>query len=248
VYRPAAQAPLPILVYFHGGGWTTGNLDIGDATCRALANGVEAVVVNVDYRLAPEAPFPAAADDAYDATRWVSENAGALNVDGERVAICGESAGGNLAAVTALRFRDEGRRAPRFQLLFYPALDSSMATTSYEDLGTGYLLTRDLMAAAWDEYATGRLHEPYVSPLVEPDFRGVAPALVISAEFDPLRDEGTLYVKRLRASGVPAREACYPRMIHGFVGMGSLFDEAKQAIAEAVEALREAFREDCRRS
>jgi acetyl esterase len=121
-----------------------------------------------------------------------------------------------------------------------------MATTSYEDLGTGYLLTRDLMAAAWDEYATGRLHEPYVSPLVEPDFRGVAPALVISAEFDPLRDEGTLYVERLRASGVPAREACYPRMIHGFVGMGSLFDETKHAIAEAVEALRQAFGENRR--
>jgi acetyl esterase len=242
MYRPTAHERLPILVYFHGGGWTTGNLNVGDATCRVLANAVQAVVINVDYRLAPEARFPAAADDAYDVTRWVSEHAGVLRGDGERIAVCGESAGGNLAAVTALRFRDDGRPALSLQLLMYPALDSSMATMSYQTLGTGYLLTRDLMAAAWDEYAAGRLEEPYVSPLLERDLRGVAPTLVISAEFDPLRDEGCLYVERLRSCGVPAREICYRQMIHGFIGMGSLFDEAGLAIAESVDVLREAYR------
>jgi acetyl esterase len=241
LYRPAAQTRLPILVYFHGGGWTTGDLDIGDATCRALANGVGAVVVNVDYRLAPEARFPAAADDAYDATRWVSAYAELLEGDGERVAVCGESSGANLAAVTTLRLRDDGQRGPKFQLLMYPALDSSMASMSYKTLGTGYLPTRDLMAAAWDEYAAGHLDEPYVSPLVEPDLGGLAPTLVISAEFDPLRDEGRLYVERLRRCGVSAREICYSSMIHGFVGMGSLFEEARLAIADSVDALREAL-------
>jgi acetyl esterase len=244
MYRPREFEPLPVVVYFHGGGWTTGNLEIGDALCRALAEGTRAVVVNVAYRLAPEARYPAAADDAYDATRWVCEHAPALGGDGVRVAVTGESAGGNLAAATALRFRDEGRPGLSFQLLMYPSLDSSMTAASYESMATGYLLTRDLMAAAWNDYAGGRLDDPYVSPLVESDLRGLPPTLVISAEFDPLRDEGALYVERLRDCGVDARATCYPGMIHGFVGMSSLFTEANDAIAQSVDVLRRAFTKD----
>jgi acetyl esterase len=247
IYRPATPGSLPIVMYFHGGGWTTGNLEIGDATCRALATGADVVVVNVGYRLAPEAPFPAACDDAHAATRWAQTHADQIGGDGTHVAVAGESAGGNLAAVTSMRFRDEKLPPLRFQLLIYPALDSSMSSQSYHACGTGHFLTRELMAASWAEYTEGRLDDPYVSPMHAGDLAGLPPALVISAEFDPLRDEGAAYAQRLCDAGVRATATCSQGMIHGFVGMAALFDEANLAVEECVVALRQAFTSSERR-
>jgi acetyl esterase len=242
VYRPARGGSRPIVVYFHGGGWTTGDLETGDATCRALAAGADAVVVNVGYRLAPETPFPAGCDDAYAATRWAQNHAAQIGGDAARLAVAGESAGGNLAAATSLRFRDEALPPLRFQLLIYPALDSSMSLPSYSAFESGYFLTRTLMAASWAEYAGTRLDDPYASPMYAEDLRGLPPALVICAEFDPLRDEGEAYARRLCAAGVQARASCYPGMIHGFVSMAGVFDDAIAAVDECVVALREALR------
>jgi acetyl esterase len=241
IYRPSRRGSRPIVIYFHGGGWTTGDLDIGDATCRALATGADAVVVNVDYRLAPEAPFPAGCDDAYAATRWAHDHADQIGGDPARVAVAGESAGGNLAAATAIRFRDEGLSPLRFQLLIYPALDSSMSSPSYNAYESGYFLTRELMAASWAEYAGERLDNSYASPMHAADLGGLPPALVISAEFDPLRDEGETYVQRLCDDGGQASATRYPGMIHGFLGMAAIFDDASLAVDECVAALREAF-------
>lgn len=242
VYRPARGGSRPIIVYFHGGGWTTGDLDVGDATCRALAAGADAVVVNAGYRLAPEAPFPAGCDDAYAATRWAQDHADQIGGDAARAAVAGESAGGNLAAATALRYRDEGRPPLRLQVLIYPALDSAMSAPSYKEFESGYFLTRKLMAASWVEYAGERLDDPYASPMHAPDLRGLPPALVIGAEFDPLRDEGEGYARRLRDAGVQARATRYRGMIHGFLSMATVFDEANAALEECIVALREALR------
>jgi acetyl esterase len=243
IYTPAGTGPFPALVYFHGGGWVIGSLDTHDGTCRELANGAGCVVVSVDYRLAPENKFPAAAEDAYAATKWVFANAAALGADARRVAIGGDSAGGNLAAVVALMARDRGGPPLAFQLLVYPVTDAARDTPSYVDNADGYFLTAKAMAWFWNHYlprpADGE--NPYASPLRAADVSGLAPALVITAEFDPLRDEGEAYARRLEKAGVAVRLTRYDGMIHGFFGMGRMLEQGKQAMAEAVKNLQRAF-------
>ena len=246
IYRPAGNGPFPMLLNFHGGGWALGDLDLDDVLCRALANAVGMVVIGVDYRLTPEVQFPAPLDDAMASLRWAHEQALVIGGDPERIAVLGESAGGNLAAALALRARDEGGPALCFQLLMYPALDSSMDTRSYEENAEGYFLSRDLMIWAWKNYAgdADRTH-PYMSPLHATDLSGLPPALIITAEYDPLRDEGQRYAQRLRDAGVPAVDHCYPGMFHGFALMGAVLDTAAEAVAECTGALKAAFATDC---
>ena len=248
-YRPLGSESaemLPALVYFHGGGWTLGDLETHDTFCREIANGAMCAVIAVDYRMGPEEPFPAAVDDCLAATRWVLAEAVALGVDASRVAIGGDSAGGNLAAVVALMMRD----APTpevpglcFQLLIYPITDLSLDSPSHVELAEGYMLTRANML--WyranylpdaRNYANWR-----ASPLMALDLSGLPPALVITAGFDPLRDEGKAYADALARASVPVVYTCYPGTIHGFIMMGGVMAAANRAMAEAAEALRRAF-------
>jgi acetyl esterase len=243
IYTPSGQGPLPVLAYFHGGGWVIGNLETVDAPCRALANGAGCVVVSVDYRLAPEHTFPAAAEDCYAATRWVAEHAAELGGDPRRIAVGGDSAGGNLAAVVSLMARDRGGPALVFQLLVYPVTDYSYDTPSYQENAEGYLLTRGAMVWFWDHYLSGGQdgRHPHASPLRAESLANLPPALVITAEYDPLRDEGEAYAKRLEQAGVPVTLTRYPGMIHGFFQMGGVLEGGRRAITQAAEALRSAF-------
>jgi len=239
VYRPTADRPLPAIVYFHGGGFVIGDLATHDATCRDLALRTGMVVVSVDYRLAPEHVFPAAADDASTATRWVHDHAGELGVDPARIAVAGDSAGGNLAAVATLDARERGGPPLAFQLLIYPCLDATMTQPSIDENAEGYLLQRDSMQWFYGHYAReADVKDQRLSPLHAADLAGLPPALVITAEFDPLRDEGEAYGERLRDGGVPVTVSRYDGMIHGFFGMTAVLDAARAAMDEAVAALR----------
>jgi acetyl esterase len=242
VYTPEGAAPLPIVVYFHGGGWVVGTLDTYDPLCRALAAAVPAVVVSVDYRLAPEHRWPAAAEDAYAATLWASRNAAELGGVQHRLAVAGDSAGGNLAAVVALGARDRGGPAIAFQLLVYPALDAAGDTGSWREFADGFYLTADGMRWYWDHYlggADGRA--PDASPLRAAFFGGLPPALVIGAEHDVLRDEGEAYAARLAEAGVAATASRYPGMVHGFFRWRAVTASADAALGEAAAALRAAL-------
>lgn len=242
VYTPEGLGPFPLVVYFHGGGFVVGSLASGDPTCRALCHGASCVVVSVEYRLAPEHKFPAATDDCLAATRWVAAHAAELNADQGRLVIAGESSGGNLAAVTALRVRDEGGPALRGQLLIYPVTDyHTPPTPSYLANANGYLLTREMMMWFWEHYLSyaGEANHPHAAPLRAPDLSGLPPALVITAEFDPLRDEGERYAERLQRAGVPAQLTRYDGMIHGFLLLSELFDEGRQAMEEAILWVRQ---------
>jgi len=243
IYTPDGRGPLPVFVYFHGGGWVIGNLDTIDGPCRAIANAARCVVVSVDYRLAPEHKFPAAVEDAYAATQWVAANAAGIDGDPTRIAVGGDSAGGNLAAVVALVARDRGTPALAYQVLVYPVTDAACDTESYRDNADGYLLTKDMMQWFWEHYLRDQAdrRNVYASPLRAADVRQLPPALVITAELDPLRDEGEAYAARLRAAGVPVRLTRYDGMIHGFFGMASVLDRARAAINETATALRAAF-------
>ena len=239
---PASERPLPALVYFHGGGWVVGSLDSHDGPCRALASRTPCVVVAVDYRLAPEHRFPAAVEDAWAATAWVAEHAASIGADPRRIAVGGDSAGGNLAAVVALRARDHGLPLA-LQLLVYPVTDCSFDTPSYRECASGYFLTLDSMRWFWDHYLgpDGDGADPEASPLRAADLAGVAPALVVTAEYDPLRDEGEAYARRLEEAGVPVTLSRYDGMIHGFYRMAAAMDRTQHALNESAAALRAAF-------
>jgi acetyl esterase len=241
-YRPAGAAP-PLLVYFHGGGWVLGGLDSHDGTLRTLCNASGCAILAVDYRLAPEHRFPAAVDDCFAAAEWAAANAASLGVDATRLALGGDSAGGNLTAVVSQLARDRGGPAVRFQLLVYPATDAAAETASYRENATGYFLELETMRWFYDHYLgpRGDRSDPRVSPLRAADLRGQPAALVITAEFDPLRDEGEAYAHRLREAGVPVTLTRYHGMIHGFFGMGTLLDQASVAVAETATALRAAL-------
>jgi acetyl esterase len=243
IYTPAGSGPFPVLLFFHGGGWVIGDLDTQDGPCRTLANNAGCVVVSVDYRLAPEHKFPAAPEDTYAATKWVAGNANSINVDASRIAVGGDSAGGNLTAVTAQMARDRGGPQLAFQLLIYPVTDAACDTASYRDNASDYLLTSEMMQWFWNHYVRSPAdrQNPMASPLRARSLTGLPPALVQTAEFDPLRDEGEAYVSRLKEAGVPVKLTRYQGMIHGFFGMGSLIDQANSAIAEAAGALRSAL-------
>src|ERR1700733_10018965 len=231
----------PALVYFHGGGFVFGNLDTHDAVCRAIAKESGAVVISVDYRLAPENKFPAAVDDSYAATVWVAANAERLGIDAHRIAVGGDSAGGNLAAVIAIRCRDAGGPALAAQVLLYPVTDSSsFETESHREFAEGYFLTRGAMDWFTGHYvaSSDQRRHPEASPLLASNLSGLPPALVITAEFDPLRDEGETYAERLRQAGVPVTVTRYPGMIHGFVSMHGVLAGGRQAVKEAAEFTR----------
>lgn len=242
LYRPAADAPLPLLVYFHGGGWVLGGLESHDGVCRSLANQAGCAVLSIDYRLAPEHRYPTAAEDCYAALLWAAGHAAELGADPTRLAVGGDSAGGNLSAVVAILARDRKGPRLRFQLLIYPVTDHGYDTPSYVENADGYFLTRSAMVWFWNHYlgdAAGT--DPLASPLRCPDLQGLPPALVVTAEYDPLRDEGEAYAKRLREAGVPTTLTRYHGMIHGFFTMGPLLDQGKRAVEESATALRAAF-------
>jgi acetyl esterase len=243
IYRPRSGKTLPLLVYFHGGGWVVGSVAISDPFCRALANASGCAVMSVEYRLAPEDRYPAAANDAYAATRWSAEHAADLAVDASRIAVGGSSAGGNLAAVVTLMARERGAPPIAFQLLHVPVTDHDFGTPSYRTNGRGFGLTRAGMQWFWDHYAPdAKLRdEPYASPLRAKDLSGLPPAHVVTAECDPLRDEGKAYAARLLQSGVPTTYVEYPGMVHGFTSMAMLVPTGRTAIDDMGAALRRAL-------
>ena len=242
LYRPR-PGTLPLLVYFHGGGWVLGSVALSDNYCRALANASGCAVLSVEYRLAPEHRYPAAADDAYAATRWSAGHAAALGIDPGRIAVGGSSAGGNLAAVASLMAREQGGPRIALQLLHIPVTDHDFARPSYQRYATGHGLTRDGMRWFWDHYEPdiARRNEPHASPLRATDFRGLPPAIVVTAECDPLRDEGKDYADRLRAAGVPVTYLEYAGMVHSFMGWSSAVPIGRRAFSEMGAALRKAL-------
>ena len=246
LYRPhGAAAVAPVLVYFHGGGWVIGDLDTHDVLCRQLADESGCAVVAVDYRMGPECRFPAAVDDSLAALRWVHAQAGALGLDAQRMAVGGDSAGGNLAAVVALANRDAGAQAVplRFQLLIYPATDMRAVAPSHTHNGQGYLLTSDTIAYFRGHYIAdaAQYSDWRCSPLLHPDLSRLPPALVITAGFDPLRDEGLQYADALLQAGTPSQYVCFERQIHGFITMGRVLPEANTAVALCAVALKRAL-------
>lgn len=242
VYTPPGAGPFPVYVNFHGGGWVIGDLDTADAVCRGICREAGCVVVSVDYRLAPEHPFPAAVEDACAATAWVADHMDAVNGNG-RLAVGGESSGGNLAAVVCLRARDQGGPDIAFQLLAYPVVDCTFDRPSYQENGQGYLLELDTMRWFWDHYcpeADARRH-PDASPLQAGDLSNLPPALVITAEFDPLRDEGEAYVTALQAAGVEAQAMRHDGLVHDFFATAHLFEASGNGLRQACSRLRQAL-------
>ncbi|MEU2120469.1 alpha/beta hydrolase [Nocardia niwae] len=244
IYRPAsATQAAPIVLFCHGGGFVICSLDSHDRFCRAMAVGADAIVVSVDYRQAPEHRFPAAAEDAYAALCWVAAHAAALGGDPSRLVVAGDSAGGNLAAVTALLARDRGGPGIAGQLLLYPMLDPACATASYRENADGYFTTAAHLRWFWRQYlGRGDGTDPYVNPL-NAELSGLPPAHIVTAEFDPLRDEGEDYGRRLRQAGVAAEIHRYDGMFHGFMSMADHLPEAIRANTAAYAAVRAAHTE-----
>jgi len=242
IYTPAGKGPFPVYVNYHGGGWVIGDLDTADAACRDLCNTVGCVVVSVDYRLAPEHVYPAAVEDSYAALVWVADNMPLLNGNG-RLAVGGESAGGNLAAVVCQMARNEDGPRIDFQLLLYPVTDSDLTRQSYIDNGTGYILETATMAWFWDHYCPdlGTRTQPYASPIRAHDLSNLPPALVIVAEFDPLRDEGLAYAQALEAAGTRAEAVCYEGLVHDFFATAQIFKASRPGFEHACRALQAAF-------
>ena len=243
IYRASLEASQPVIVYFHGGGFVVGNLESHDGTCRRLCSAIGCTVISVDYRLAPEALYPAAVDDSYAATQWTADNAAALKIDPKRIAVAGDSAGGNLAAVVAIAARDKGGPAICHQLLTYPVTDMAFRSESYVTNGEGYFLTRSMMEWFGVQYVPEGhdVEDPLLSPLYAKDLSNLPPATVITAEFDPLRDEGEAYAKRLQAAGVPTKLIRYDGVFHGFFSMNGMLDQADEAHTFATGELKQAF-------
>jgi acetyl esterase len=243
IYRPGGEGPHPAIMYFHGSGWVIANIEISDAATRSLANSTGCVVVSVNYQKAPEHKFPVPFDDCYAATSWVAENAAALGVDPGRIAVAGDSAGGNIAAAICLRARDHGGPSIAYQVLIYPATDCDWDKPSAIENAEGYMLQRGSMEWFWNHYLSSmaEAENPYVSPLRAANLSGLPPAYVCTAEFDPLRDDGELYADRLREAGVPVKYTQYDGMIHGFYWMTGVLDQARNLHAEIAEEVRAAF-------
>ena len=243
IYWPSDERGLPLLVWFHGGGWVIGDLDQTDASCRALTNKSGAIVVSVEYRKAPEFPFPAPAEDAYASVVWAAEHAEELGANPDLLAVGGASAGGNLAAVASLMARDRGGPRIVHQLLVYPVTDYGFDRPSYRENGEGCGLSQESMVWFWNHYvgAGGDGANPYASPLRAERLEGLPRAHVITAEYDVLRDEGEEYAERLREAGVPTVCTRYDGQIHGFFGMTAMLDDAMRAIEEAAGELKQSF-------
>jgi acetyl esterase len=246
IYRPksaAADAKLPVLVFFHGGGWVIGDIETHHTVCQRFAQDGNLLVVSVDYRLAPEHRYPAAVDDCWAATRWAAANAASIGGDAAKLAVGGDSAGGNLAAIVALMARDAGAPKIGYQCLIYPAVDALANTGSMARNAEGYLLTTAAMKYFYDHYAPNIADRANwrCSPLRAATLAGVAPAMVITAGFDPLRDEGADYARRLAADGVRVEYVEYGGLIHGFFGMPGVLPQARRGITTAAQAVREAL-------
>jgi acetyl esterase len=241
IYWPATAQVLPLFVYIHGGGWVIGNIEMTDHLCRAIANQTPCVVVSVEYRLAPETRFPGGLEDCYAATVWASEHASELGADASRLAVGGSSAGGNLAIAVALLARERGGPPIAYQLLAYPVADNDFATGSYRDFATDYMLTRDNMAFYWDAYVTDADRDNPLAAVLKADLTGLPPALVITAEYDPLRDEGEALAEKLKAAGVPTEYVCYPGMLHGFFNVGTMVEMGDSAVHRAAKSMAAAL-------
>ncbi len=246
IYQPYGLDNLPILMYFHGGGFVVGNLETHDLTCRRLAKKANCIVISVDYRLAPEYKYPHAPNDCYAATKWAYENAKEFGGDAKRMATCGDSAGGNLATVIALMAREKKEFELLYQVLIYPTTDGTQTAPSIDQLADGYLLTKSLMAWFLNQYKDENtvIKDPYFSPLYAEDLSGLPPALVITAEYDPLKDEGTQYAERLKEAGVPVVFKEFKGMIHVFFQMPKLLKKAREAQDLVASELRTAFGTD----
>lgn len=244
LYTPEAGGPFPALLFYHGGGWVQGSINSHDGLCRILAKKSGAVVISVEYRLAPEHVYPAAVNDAYAALLWTAAEGAKFNIDTKRIAVAGDSAGGNLAAAVCLMARDRKGPAITFQALIYPGVDSvNLNTESYKNFGKGYMLDKTTVERFIALYLPNPKDRgaPYASPLLAPSHKNLPPALVITAGFDPLRDEGEAYAKKLSDSGVPARSIRYPDVVHAFVSAPRLLPQSGQATDEIAAALRKAF-------
>ena len=243
IYSPKGEGPHPATMMFHGGGWVIGDLDTADAQCRAVCNGASCVVVSVDYSLAPEHVYPAAAEDCYSATVWTAEHADELNINADKLAVSGDSAGGNLSAVVALMARDRDGPKLVFQLLVYPVTNGhTFDTDSYRDNGEGYMLTAQGMHWFWDQYARpDQRQEAYASPLCAKDLTNLPPAHVLVAEHDPLRDEGIQYADALKNAGNQVKCDCYDGFIHGFISHFDVIPPTRKAMDDACASLQQAF-------
>ena len=239
IYTPDGAGPFGVLVYFHGGGWVIGDCDVCDAACREISTLANVVVVSVDYRMAPEDIYPASVVDAYDATSWAAVNMDALNGNG-KLGVAGESAGGNLSAVVSLKARDEGGPDIAFQCLLYPVVDCSMTQGSYKENGEGYILEVPTMKWFWDLYCPDeeRRKEAYASPLLADDLSNLPKALIVTAEFDPLRDEGEAYAEALTAAGNDAKAVRYDGLVHDFFATAPLFESARVGFLETIDAFK----------
>lgn len=243
LYRAAGGGRQPCVMYFHGGGWVLGDIDTHDTLCRRISAQADVSVVSVDYRTAPDAAFPAAIDDCYAATKYISEQAADLQIDPARIAVAGDSAGGNLAATVSLKARDNAGPAIHSQWLIYPITDADTKTTSYNKFANDFGLTKDLMVWFWDQYAPNpadRTH-PLASPLRAESLAGLPPAYLLSAGYDVLYDEGQAYAQKLRAAGVVVTEQAHPSMLHGFLHFSEPFDEAATAMTQLTAAMRKWF-------
>jgi acetyl esterase len=246
IYRPDIEGRRPVVAFFHGGGFTTGGIESHDGFARHLCCGSAAIVVSVDYSLAPEHKFPAATDECLASVRWVAEHAASFGGDARRIAVAGDSSGGNMAAVTALRLRDEGGPAVRALVLLYPVTDHySAGMAAYAERGSGCGLTSDDMRWFWDLYLNdaGEGSNPLASPNRHPDLRGLPPTYVVTAEYDPLRDDGGTFAERLGAAGVAVTHVRYADANHGFMKWAGMLDRADEALADACAWLKRAFRE-----
>lgn len=244
-YRPlgAKPGPLPTLIYYHGGGFVIGNIETHDSTCRRLANKSRCQVISIDYRLAPEHPFPASTDDSLAAFRHIRDNAASFEADPARLAVGGDSAGGAISAVVCQACRDAGDPMPAFQMLIYPATDSSKQSTSRTAFAEGYFLSGPLMEWFWKAYvpAGTDLSDLRLSPLLAKDFKGLPPAFVLTAGFDPLRDEGRAYADRLIDAGVKTTYVNYPGTIHGFFSLTRFLQQGLKANDEAAAVMAAHF-------
>ncbi|MBG98760.1 MAG: hypothetical protein CMN58_00265 [Solibacterales bacterium] len=244
IYRPAGKGPFPLLIYYHGGGWVLCDLDTHDNTCRIFCALAQCVTVSVDYRLAPEHKFPAAVDDCYAALEYLAKDAIQMGADPLRLAVGGDSAGGNLAAVVAQLARDRGGPVLSHQLLLYPIMDTlSFNTMSYKKFAKGYFLEKAGMEWFCEHYLNdpSDAADPRTSPLLSKDLTRLPAAQIATAGFDPLRDEGAAYARRLKEAGIPVDYICYGEIIHGFAGMVGVIPSAKKAMAEIAERLRQAL-------
>jgi acetyl esterase len=243
IYKPMGEGAFPLIVYFHGGGWSIGSINTHDPICRALSAWAKAVVVSVHYRLSPEFPFPIPLEDCYQATLWAQQHAKELNADASRLTVAGDSAGGNLAAVVCLLARDrklKGETVPAInhQLLLYPITDADFETKSYKENANGYVLRRSDMQWFWDQYIKNPAERknPYASPL-QADLKNLPPATVITAQYDTLRDEGNAYAKKLQTAGVKVTHREIQGMIHGFIGFAGLVDKGREVLKECAKKI-----------